>query len=98
QHISEFQRHIGARMGPQGFDIEVPPETRRALLRMGASTEFGARDLKRTLHRHLIEPLAALVTSGVIEPGASLRLLYSEQADRLFLQTGAGEVIADDGY
>jgi ATP-dependent Clp protease ATP-binding subunit ClpA len=98
QHISEFQRHIGARLGSQGFDIVVPTETRRALLRMGASTEFGARELKRTLHRHLIEPLAALVTGGEIEPGASLRLLYSEQADRLFLQTGAGETVADEGY
>lgn len=98
QHIDEFQRHVFARLGPRGFDIEVPPETRQALLRKGASAEFGARELKRTLHRHLTEPLAALVAGGGIEPGSSVRLLFDDREDRLFIQTEAGEPLADDAY
>jgi ATP-dependent Clp protease ATP-binding subunit ClpA len=98
EHIAEFQRHVGSRLGPRSFDIDVPPETRRALLRKGTSAEFGARELKRTLHRHLTEPLAALVAGGEIAPGASLRLVFSEQEDRLMLQTDAGEPTTDDGY
>ena len=98
QHIAEFQQHIGTRLGPRAVEIEVPPETRRAILRKGASVEFGARELKRTLHRHLTEPLAALVAGGGIEPGACLRLVFSEQEDRLFLQMEAGEGPLDDGY
>jgi ATP-dependent Clp protease ATP-binding subunit ClpA len=98
QHIDEFQRHVNSRLGPRGFGVEVPSETRQALLKRGASAEFGARDLKRTLHRHLTEPLAALVAGGGIEPGSSVRLVFDEQEDRLFILTDAGEVLADDGY
>ncbi len=98
QHIDDFQRHVLARLGPRGFDIEVPPETRRALLRKGASAEFGARELKRTLHRHLTEPLAALVAGGGIEPGSSVRLVFDESRGPAVLQTEAGELVADDGY
>ena len=98
QHIAEFQRHVGERLGPNAVGIEVPPETRRVLLRKGASVAFGARELKRTLHRHLTEPLAALVAGGAMEPGCSLRLVVDEQDDRLVLQPGAGVEAADDGY
>jgi ATP-dependent Clp protease ATP-binding subunit ClpA len=98
QHIDEFQRHVFLRLGARGFDIQVPPETRQALLKKGTSAEFGARELKRTLHRHLTEPLAALVAGGGIEPGSSVRLLFDNHEDRLFIQTEAGELPADDGY
>ena len=98
QHIADFQRHVGERMGPNAVDIQVPPETRRALLRKGASGVFGARELKRTLHRHLTEPLAALVAGGTMEPGCALRLVLDEQDDRLVLQPGSGVEADDDGY
>lgn len=78
QHISELQRHVHARLGSRGFDIEVPPECRGFLLRKGVSAEYGARELKRTLHRHLTQPLAALVAGGEIEPGAAVRLEIDE--------------------
>ncbi len=98
QHIADFQHHVGMRLGPRAVEIEVPPETRRVILRKGTSAEFGARELKRTLHRHLTEPLAALVAGGEIGPGASLRLVFSEREDKLLLETDAGEALADDGY
>ncbi|HSW49265.1 MAG TPA: AAA family ATPase [Bryobacteraceae bacterium] len=98
QHIAEFQQHVGTRLGPRAVEIEVPPETRRAILRKGTSVEFGARELKRTLHRHLTEPLAALVAGGAIEPGSSVRLVFSEQEDRLVLRPDSGEASEDDGY
>jgi ATP-dependent Clp protease ATP-binding subunit ClpA len=98
QHIDEFQRRVLARLGPRGLDIEVPPETRQALLKKGASAELGARELKRTLHRHLTEPLAALVADGLVEPGSSVRLLFDDREDRLFIQTEAGDTPADDAY
>jgi ATP-dependent Clp protease ATP-binding subunit ClpA len=98
QHIEEFRRHVSTRLGPLGFDLQVPPETRRAILRKGASVEFGARELKRTLHRHLTEPLAALVAEGGIAPGSSVCLVFDEQEDRLSLQMEAGAAMADGGY
>jgi ATP-dependent Clp protease ATP-binding subunit ClpA len=98
QHIEDFQRNLQARLGPGGFGLVVPPETRRVLLRRGCSVEFGARELKRTLHRHLTEPLAALVVSGGIEPGSSVHLLSDKEGGRIFLRTDAGEFSADVAY
>ena len=98
QHIEEFQRHLSARLGPNGFEVEVPPETRLAILRKGTSIEYGARELKRTLHRHLTEPLAALVADGGIAPGSSVRLVFDEEEDHLSIQIDAGTLLADGGY
>ncbi len=86
QHIAEFQHHVNMRLGPRCFDIEVPPETRRFLLRKGTSAEYGARELKRTLHRHLTQPLAALVAGGEIQPGSSVRLEISQDEDDVFIR------------
>ena len=98
QHIEEFRHHIAARLGPRGFDVEVPAETRQAILRKGVSVEFGARELKRTLHRHLTEPLAALVADGGIAPGSCIRLMFDEEEDRLSIQTDTGALLSDSGY
>lgn len=86
QHITELQRHVNHRLGARGFEIEVPSESRRFLLQKGTSPEYGARELKRTLHRHLAQPLAALVAGGEIEPGSSVRLELSEDEEGLFIR------------
>jgi ATP-dependent Clp protease ATP-binding subunit ClpA len=43
------------------------------LLQKGTSAEYGARELKRAILRHLTQPLAALVSRGEVEPGALVR-------------------------
>jgi len=90
QHIEDFRRHVSARLGAAGFQLEVPPETRAAILRKGSSLEYGARELKRTLQRHLVEPLAALISEGSLAPGSSVRLVFDSQKDRLRIQTAGG--------
>jgi CheY-like chemotaxis protein len=47
----------------------VTPAARSVLLSRGVSAQYGARELKRTIHRLLTQPLAALVASGQIVPG-----------------------------
>jgi ATP-dependent Clp protease ATP-binding subunit ClpA len=86
QHISDLQRHVHVRLGPRGFGIEVPPESRKFLLKKGVSLEYGARELKRTLHRHLTQPLASLVSGGEIAPGSLIRLELNEDTDSLFIR------------
>ncbi len=82
--IDRLQRHVVARLGPQGsFALDVPFAARQWLLEHGTSVEYGARELKRTVHRHLTQPLATMVTRGGIEPGASVRV--SVGPDRQFL-------------
>jgi len=68
-HIAELQMHVHTRLGDRSFDVEVSEPARRLLLEKGASQEYGARELKRTIHRLLTQPLAALVADGQILPG-----------------------------
>jgi ATP-dependent Clp protease ATP-binding subunit ClpA len=73
QQIEDLQAHIDRRFGEQAFHIEVPARSRKFLLERGASPEYGARELKRTVHSHLIQPLASLVAGGEIQAGAHVR-------------------------
>ncbi len=87
QQISELQRHVNTRLGDRYFNIEVPFESRQFLLRKGTSPEYGARELKRTIHRHLTQPLATKVASGQIEPGARVRVDLSEDKEGLIIRS-----------
>ncbi|MEZ5401259.1 MAG: AAA family ATPase [Bryobacteraceae bacterium] len=69
-HLDDFRRLVAMRLGGSAFDIQVSPEARAFLLERGVSREFGARELKRTMHRHLIQPLASRVALGEIPAGA----------------------------
>lgn len=73
QLIEDFQLHIANRLGPRGFSIDVPEESRQFLLKRGTSVAYGARELKRTIHKHLIQPIAAMVANGLIEPGSRVQ-------------------------
>ncbi len=83
QQIEELQRHISRRLGERAFTLEVSKRGRDHLLREGTSPEFGARELKRTLHHHLIQPLAALVARGGVEPASHLVVDYDRRRQRL---------------
>ncbi len=83
QHIAELQQHVNTRLGARCFSIEVTPESREFLLRKGTSAEYGARELKRTVHRSLTQPLATLVASGQIDPGCQVRVDLAADGERL---------------
>lgn len=91
--VADFQRHIRTRLGQDAFYVELTKGARDFLLRNGTSEEFGARELKRTIHRHLVQPIASLVARGEVEPGSivladcrrnqtmlSLRCMLDEEA------------------
>jgi ATP-dependent Clp protease ATP-binding subunit ClpA/ActR/RegA family two-component response regulator len=86
QQIVELQRHVNTRLGERYFNIEVPPESRQFLLRKGTSPEYGARELKRTIHRFLTQPLATLVAAGRIDPGARVRVEVAEDKEKLSIR------------
>lgn len=74
QQIEELERHIENRLAERAFDLVVGREAREFLLKKGTSAEYGARELKRTILRHLTQPLAAMVAGGRIDPGAEVRV------------------------
>jgi CheY-like chemotaxis protein/energy-coupling factor transporter ATP-binding protein EcfA2 len=72
--MRNLQKHVNSRLGERCFQIEVPPESREFLLQKGVSQEYGARELKRTVHRELTQPLATMVARSEIGPGAMVRV------------------------
>jgi ATP-dependent Clp protease ATP-binding subunit ClpA/CheY-like chemotaxis protein len=89
QQIAELQKLVNARLGENGFAMEVSPPAREFLLRLGASAEYGARELRRTIHRHLTQPLAALVAEGGVPQGGRVQVLLREDGAGLAFRTVA---------
>lgn len=83
--LSDLQAHINRRLGPRAFRLLVTKAARQFLLQMGTSVEYGARELKRTILRHLTQPLAALVSAGRVDPGARVSIDVDESGERLTL-------------
>jgi ATP-dependent Clp protease ATP-binding subunit ClpA len=82
-HVQDLQEHLDKRLGSNTFRLEVPGRTRRFLLERGTSTEYGARELKRTIQRQLVQPLASLIAAGEIAPGAHIRADVIPRKDKL---------------
>ncbi len=74
RQIDAIERHVAIRLGPRAFELEISAEARDSLIREGADPASGARELKRTLHRRLMQPLARMVLAGTIPPGAFVRV------------------------
>lgn len=89
-HLEELQNHIENRLGDKAFRIEVPLRTRRFLLKLGTSQEYGARELKRTLQRRLIQPLARLVSADGILPGDVVRADLNSARTKIVIRSGNG--------
>ena len=90
--IASLQNHVNTRLGTRCFTIEVPFETRQWLIERGTSPEYGARELKRTIHKNLTQPLATLVAKNQIEPGANVRVEIEPGKESLTLRaTSNGE-------
>jgi ATP-dependent Clp protease ATP-binding subunit ClpA len=83
QQIADLQRHVNTRLGNRSFTLEVPIEARQFLLEKGTSSEYGARELNRTIHRHLTQPLATLVAANQVNPGAQVRVEVAKEGDKL---------------
>ena len=90
QHVVELQRHVQNRLGSRSFDIEVAPAARFFMLEKGTSMEYGARELKRIIHVHLTQPLAAMVANGEVTPGAQVTVDLHEDGDHLTLLAAGG--------
>ncbi len=90
QHINDLQKHVNTRLGSRSFEIEIDAPSKQFLLERGTSAEYGARELKRTIHRHLTQPLAALVAKGDVEPGAQVVVTWKEPAESLTITPGEG--------
>lgn len=84
--LDDFRTHILRRMGPRAFSVELSKGAREFLLRKGTSIEYGARELKRTVLRCLIQPIAALVAKGQVDPGGVVCVRGRENSEQLQME------------
>lgn len=88
--IEELQTHVNRRLGPRGFPVEVTGPAKEFLLNEGVSTEYGARELKRTVHRHLTQPLATMVAEDRIQPGSPVTVSLDQTTGKLRIDAHRG--------
>jgi ATP-dependent Clp protease ATP-binding subunit ClpA/ActR/RegA family two-component response regulator len=96
RQVDELQQHVNTRLGGSCFTVDVSPESRQFLLRKGTSKEYGARELKRTVHKYLTQPLATLVASLRIKPGTVVRVGVAVDGESLVLES-TGDMIEIPG-
>jgi ATP-dependent Clp protease ATP-binding subunit ClpA/CheY-like chemotaxis protein len=90
QIITELQNHVNTRLGPHCFQVEVTQAARQFLLDRGTSTEYGARELKRVVHRQLMQPLATMVVERRIPDGSRVIVDVHPEGDKLAMNPVPG--------
>ncbi len=90
--IADLQRHVNTRLGDRSFTLEIAPESRQFLLEKGTSPEYGARELNRTIHRFLTQPLATMVATNQVSPGAKVRVDVADPPEKLSIRALESEV------
>jgi ATP-dependent Clp protease ATP-binding subunit ClpA len=74
QTLAAFTRLINSRLGLRAFRLQCTAAARNLLLDIGISDEFGARELKRTVQRYFIQPVAALSAQSRVPPASTVIL------------------------
>jgi ATP-dependent Clp protease ATP-binding subunit ClpB len=73
QHIKkiiEIQiKGLAAMIGERGLTLEISEGAKEHLARAGYDPAFGARPLKRTLQKEIVDPLAIRLLEGKFKPG-----------------------------
>jgi ATP-dependent Clp protease ATP-binding subunit ClpB len=64
----------------------VTPAARAFLLREGTDLKYGARHLKRAIERHIVYPLANLLSTGQVRLGDMLCIDWHERQQRLMFE------------
>ena len=80
---------LETRLKDRRIRLRVSDEAKALLARAGYDPDFGARPLKRTLQRLLLDPLTVKLLAGEIRDGQTVHVRVKE--DRLDLATGRAE-------
>ena len=71
---------IAERMRERDCDLQLSPEAREFIARVGYDPVYGARPLKRALQRHIETPLARMLIDGTVMPGDTVRVTVADGA------------------
>ncbi|MCU0503262.1 MAG: AAA family ATPase, partial [Anaerolineae bacterium] len=80
--IVDLQMHaVAERLADHGVKIELTDAARRWLAKEGYDPQFGARPVRRTLERHVENPLAKRLLSGEFQEGDTIVVDVREADD-----------------
>jgi ATP-dependent Clp protease ATP-binding subunit ClpB len=65
---------VQKRLDERKIRLDLSPGARAWLARVGYDPVYGARPLKRTVQKHLVDPLADLLLSGEVSDGSPIRV------------------------
>jgi len=91
--MSAWEAMIRARFAEDAFSVRLSPAARAFLIERGTSAEYGARELKRVIHRHVIQPLAQVVLQDLIEPGGVVRFDVTANRESLRPLSRGGKLL-----
>ena len=84
KEIVEIQiQNLVHRLADRNIQIEVTPEGREFLVRVGYDPNYGARPLKRSIQKELENPLGRLILQGTVEDGGGVLVDYDSSKDGL---------------
>ncbi|MFN3422555.1 MAG: AAA family ATPase, partial [Armatimonadota bacterium] len=74
----QFER-LKQRVADKRVTLELTEKARAKLAELGYDPTFGARPLRRTMEKHIANPLAKMVISGQVKEGDHVKVDYDEQ-------------------
>ena len=93
QQIDGLQSHLNSRLGPRSFTLELTQPAKDFLINKGTSIEYGARELKRVVHRHLTQPLATMVAERRTRPSRRVLVDASPAGNTLVLSSTSDSAV-----
>ena len=80
------------RAGGCGFSFHCTPAAKQFLLHNGLDLRYGARHLRRSIERHLVDPLAHLMATHQVDSGDAISVDFPEDSPELtFIKSGRSE-------
>jgi ATP-dependent Clp protease ATP-binding subunit ClpB len=90
----QFER-LKQRLADKRITLELSETARAKLAELGYDPTFGARPLRRTMERHIANPLAKMVIAGQVKEGDHVRIDYDERKGEFtFTVTQRAEAVA----
>jgi ATP-dependent Clp protease ATP-binding subunit ClpA len=71
---------INSQLADKGISIEPTPAALDLLVEKGFDPTYGARQLRRTIQKHVEDPLAEAIVRGQVAEGARLELAVEGDA------------------
>lgn len=85
--IDIMLREVAERLANLGLSLDVTRPAREFLVDHGTDVKYGARPLKRAIHRHVENPLAGLILSSKIHKNDQIVATLNEEKDDLVFET-----------